>query len=219
MSNQKGQKPVHSSSLAKVKTWPQKICLWLRNNIPSGLRFMGYAMFGIAVVLIVIGLIALVSGQSGTISRFVDRNFGGDDGNVAYANVTGYHNWMWVMLVRYYSYLLPLFYLMIIILPLVIALCVLSIFDSFGRFVMRLPYSLAGGKSLSARLLSVLVVWTGVIVVAWLMINADPVLTILLWLVGLLLANLAFFAGEHYWLQRWPVVTERPTNIEAEKQQ
>lgn len=204
MSNQKRQKPVHFSPLGRAKTLPRKLCLWLRNNIPLGLCFVSYALVGFATLLIVAGFVILLMGQSGTVSSFIDHNFGGYGGIISGTGSVKQQNWTWVLIKNFYAYLLPLIYAVIIILPTIGVVFLLSILRLLGRLVMKLSYSLTGRNNLSVRLLSTLIVWTLAIVLVWLTINADPVIYVLLGMVGLLLANTALFAGENYWRQKWP---------------
>lgn len=227
MSDQKRQKQLRAGALMRrsaksiAKKPPAKfsrtfVASWLKKRIPLALQYLGFVLFGLAIALAVAGVIIVATGSAGSLSRQIDYNLGADSNNVPYRPVTGYYNWMWAMIVNYYSYLLPLVYLVMIVVPVFIIYVVFSILHGLGVLVMRAPYSLSGEENSGVRLFATLAVWTLVVVLMWLAINADPVIHFLLLTVGLMVANLCLFGLSSWLAGRWGVSLDNTDDSDSD---
>ena len=157
---------------------PERFEQWLRFAPGRLVSYLAQALLGLAVVLIVVGVLILLTGQAGSLNNSLADNLG-IFGSLTYHPDTDPEIMTGIMN-NFYPGVLTFATIMFVLAGVVLVIALLSILAWLGRLVMNLVKSLLGRHQDSLNCLITFVIWSLTIVVLWLLLNVNTTLYYLL---------------------------------------
>lgn len=157
---------------------PERFKQWLRFAPGRLVSYLAQALLGLAVVLIVAGVLILLTGQAGSLNNSLADNLG-IFGSLTYHPDTDPEIMTGIMN-NFYPGVLTLATIMFVLAGVALVVALLSILAWLGRLVMNLVKSLLGRRQDYLDCLTAFVVWSLTIVVLWLLLNVNTTLYYLL---------------------------------------
>ena len=157
---------------------PERFKRWLRFAPGRLVSYLAQALLGFAVVLIIVGILILLTGQAGSLNNSLADNIG-IFGSLTYHPDTDPEIMTGIMN-NFYPGVLMFATIMFVLAGVVLVVALLSILAWLGRLAMNLVKSLLGRRQDSLDCLITFVVWSLTIVVLWLLLNVNTTLYYLL---------------------------------------